>query len=62
MSSEDEIVLNFINKFMENEQLKGKKNRILLTAIQKKVGFSEEKMKTAYLRATLAKRCAVHEK
>lgn len=56
MSSEEDPIEAFVNKFMERESLKGKKNRILLQSISKKVGLSEKKVKTAYLRATLSKR------
>ncbi len=56
MSSEEDPIEAFVNRFMEKESLKGKKNRILLQSIAKKVGLFENKIKTAYLRATLSKR------
>ena len=62
MSSKDVTIENFVNKFMEKEQLKGKKTRILLKSIVEKVGFSEKKLKTGYLRATLTKRSTKHLK
>lgn len=62
MNSNDNPMDNFINRFMEKENLKGKKNRILLQSIAKKVGLSEEKIKTAYLRATFSKRYLNYEK
>jgi len=62
MNSNDITIEAFINRFMEKENLKGKKNRILLQSIIKKVGLSEKKMKTAYLRATLSKRSLNHKK
>lgn len=56
MSSEEDPIEAFVNRFMERESLKGKKNRILLQSIAKKVGLFENIIKTAYLRATLSKR------
>jgi hypothetical protein len=58
----DDPIEEFVNKFMVKENLKGKKNRILLKSIVKKVGMSETKLKTGYLRATLTKRSNNHEK
>jgi len=62
MNSKEDPNEDFVNRFMQKENLKGKKNRILLQSIVRKVGLSEKKLKTAYLRATLSKRSINNKK
>ena len=46
----------FAREFMTQEGLKGKANRIKIMSIIDKVGYDKDKVKVAFLRATISER------
>lgn len=56
MSEKDKKREDFAREFMNEEGLKGKATRIKIMKIIENLGYSKDKIKTAYLRSTLAER------
>lgn len=54
--NQEKLKEDYANVFMEEEGLKGKNTRIKIMRIIDMVGFSKPKMKTAFLRSTVANR------
>jgi len=54
--NEDKEKEDYANDFMKEMGLKGKNTRIEIMKIIDMVGYSREKIKTAYLRATITER------
>ncbi len=53
---EKKKIEDYANEFMQEEGIKGKATRIKIMRIIESVGFSKEKIKTAFLRSTISKR------
>jgi len=54
--NQEKVKEDYANEFMAEEGLKGKNTRIKIMRIIDMVGFSKPKVKTAFLRSTIASR------